>query len=359
MLITSSATNEQQKVNEFTRSKSNIALISEESSFLIDGLKNELKKIVNFVDLPDNAEALQDALFFRNVTYILRIPQGFTQGFINGEDVALEKTIIPNSISNVYVDLSIDKYLNTARLYIKTMDNISEEKLVEMLKADLAKGAGTEVLKSESKPQNHIYANFFFNYLAYSLLSILILGMSSMMISFNNNDLKRRVGCSPLSNTNIGLQFILGNLTFALVAWLIMIVFCIMVDYKNSMNLNTVYFIMNSFGFAICGTSLGFFIGTVAKGEAAISAITNVVVLGSCFISGVFVPAELLSDTVLNIASFSPTYWYVRANNQIAQLTKFDFTHLQPVFTNMLIVFCFALAFFAVAMVIRKSRKYS
>lgn len=359
MLITSSATNEQQKVNEFTRSKSNIAFISEESSFLIDGLKNELSKIVNFVDLPDNAEALQDALFFRKVSYILRIPQGFTQGFINGEEIVLEKTVIPNSISNVYIDLSIDKYLNTARLYIKTMDNISEEKLVEMLKADLAKGAGTEVLKSESKPQNHIYANFFFNYLAYSLLSILILGMSSMMISFNNNDLKRRVGCSPLSNTNISLQFILGNLTFALVAWLIMIVFCIMVDYKNSMNLNTVYFIMNSFGFAICGTSLGFFIGTVAKGEAAISAITNVVVLGSCFISGVFVPAELLSDTVLNIASFSPTYWYVRANNQIAQLTKFDFTHLQPVFINMLIVFCFALAFFAVAMVIRKSRKYS
>ena len=76
-LIMSSATaNEQQQDNSFTRAKSNMALISEENTPLIDGFKQELGKVANFVELPDDHEALQDALYFRSVSYILRVPEG-------------------------------------------------------------------------------------------------------------------------------------------------------------------------------------------------------------------------------------------------------------------------------------------
>ncbi|MDD4783641.1 MAG: hypothetical protein PHX16_08465, partial [Syntrophaceticus sp.] len=105
-LIMSSATaNEQQQDNSFTRAKSNMALISEENTPLIDGFKQELGKVANFVELPDDHEALQDALYFRSVSYILRVPEGFTESFMQGENVQLEKTIVPNSISNTYIDL--------------------------------------------------------------------------------------------------------------------------------------------------------------------------------------------------------------------------------------------------------------
>ena len=75
----------------FNQQKSNIAFISEEKSPLIDGLKHELEKVANFVDLPDEKEALQDALYFRSVYYILRVPEGFTESFMKGENVQLEK----------------------------------------------------------------------------------------------------------------------------------------------------------------------------------------------------------------------------------------------------------------------------
>jgi len=52
---------------------------------------------------------------------------------------------------------------------------------------------------------------------------------------------------------------------------------------------------------------------------------------------------ELIADSVLRIASFTPTYWFVKANNQIAKLTQFDFANLEPIFTGMLIQICFAL----------------
>lgn len=357
-IMAASAQKSLKEQEAFSRMKSNIVFINEEESPLIEGLKDELGKAANFVELPDETEALQDALFFRRIVYILRIPKGFTQRFINGDYMPLEKTIVPDTYSSAYIDLAINKYLNTARLYIQHMDGITQEELVSHLKENLSKETNVEIPSSELKADLN-YSNFFFNYLAYSLLSILIMGMSALMISYNDRDLKRRVGCSPLSDTAANLQFILANLTFAMVSWLIMVIFCLIIDAKNILTLNTFYFVVSSFVFAFCGSGMGFLIGSVAKGNEAISAITNVVVLGSCFLSGVFVPAEFLGSTALKIASFMPTYWYVKANNQIAQLTHFDSAYIKPVLSDMAIVFCFGIAFFALSLVVRKNRRYS
>ena len=357
-LMAASAQKSYKEQETFSRVKTNIVFINEEESPLIEGLKAELGKTANFIELPDETEALQDALFFRRVVYILRIPEGFTQKFLNGDYMPLKKTTVPDSYSSAYIDLAINKYLNTARLYIQHTDGITQEELVSHLKENLSKETNVEIPYSEPKADLN-YSNYFFNYLAYSLLSILILGMSALMISYNDRDLKRRAGCSPLSDTAANLQFILANLTFAMVSWLIMVIFCLIIDAKNILTLNTFYFIISSFIFAFCGSGMGFFIGSVAKGTEAISAITNVVVLGSCFLSGVFVPAEFLGSTALKIASFTPSYWYVKANNQIAQLTHFDAAYIKPVLSDMAIVFCFGIAFFALSLVIRKNRRYS
>jgi len=349
---------EQQKINLFSQKKTNIAFICEEKSPLIEGLRQELGKIANFVDLPDDKEALSDALYFRSVSYILRVPEGFTESFMKDGNVSLEKTVVPDSISNTYVDLCIDKYFNIARLYIQHIKGISQESLVQHLKSDLSVSSSVELKTKSGEPVNHVYANYYFNYMAYSLLSVLILGISSIMLAFYNNDLRKRNACSPLSATKINLQFILAILLFTVLAWMIMIIFCLLVNINNSLNINTVFFIINSFVFAVCGTSLSYLIGNLVKSANAISAVSNVVTLGLCFISGVFVPAELLGSSVLKIASFAPTYWFVKANNRIAELTEFNYHNIEPVLSSMLIQLCFSLAFVSVALVISKKRKF-
>lgn len=359
LIISFSASSEQQNENDFTPVKSNISFISEESSPLIDGLKQELGKVANFVELPDETEALQDALYFRSVSYILRVPKGFTESFMNGENVQLEKTIVPNSTSNIYVDLSVDKYLNTARLYVQHTKDITQESLVRYLQSDLAAGTSVEWQANGGNLDNYIYENYYFNYLAYSLLAVLILGMTTLMLVVNDEDLKKRNACSPLSAKSVNMQFMLATLLFTLVSWLVMVIFCFIFSSNNSFNTNSVYFIINTFIFAICGSSISFLIGNLVKGRGAISAVSHVVTLGPCFISGVFVPQELLGEAVLKIASFTPTYWFVRANNQIATLTKFDFLSVRPILTCILIQAGFALAFFVVALVVRKEKRFS
>lgn len=359
LIMAANMTQDMEKITSFNRSKANIAFICEENSPLIDGFREELSKTANFVELPDETDALQDALFFRSVSYILRAPAGFTESFMNGEDVQLEKTFVPDSVSNTYIDLSIDKYFNTAKLYINSLEGITQEELVSHLKANLAETATVAVKTNGEKTENQTYANYFFNYLSYSLLSVIILGMGALMIVFNNRDLKLRNGCSPLTATSINLQFVLANLTFTFASWVIMILLCLAVNAKNSFNLNTLYFVLNSLVFAFCCAGISYLIGNLVKSPNAVSAVCNVVALGLSFISGAFVPQDLLGGPVLKIASFAPTYWFVKANNAIAGLSRFDYSHLKPVLSDMLIVVCFAVTFFAVALVVGKKRRYA
>ena len=356
-IMATSASNTQKELEDFSYIKTDIAFINEEESVLVEGLKAELSKVANFIELPDETEALQDALFFGRVKYILRVPEGFTGSFMDRQNVNLEKTIVPASASSAYIDLLVNKYLNTAKIYVQNMEGISQGELVRYLERDLSEEGHVDILAG---PENSAssYSSIYFNYMVYPLLSILIYGMSALLISFNNTDIKKRVNCSPLSNTAINIQFSLANLTYAFVVWGLMVAFCLLVD-SNNINSSTFYYVLNSFIFTICGTGLAFLIGSLAKGTQAVTALTNVVVLGSCVISGVFVPTELLGSVTLRIGSFTPSYWYVNANNQIARLTQFNFDTLKPVFSDMAVVMLFAAAFFSLAMVIRKERRYS
>lgn len=92
-LMAASAQKSYKEQETFSRVKTNIVFINEEESPLIEGLKAELGKTANFIELPDETEALQDALFFRRVVYILRIPEGFTQKFLNGDYMPLKRPL--------------------------------------------------------------------------------------------------------------------------------------------------------------------------------------------------------------------------------------------------------------------------
>ena len=89
------------------------------------------------------------------------------------------------------------------------------------------------------------------------------------------------------------------------------------------------------------------------------SAASNVVSLGTCFISGVFVPQDFLGKSVLTLASFTPNYWYVKSNDSIASLVNFNMENLAPIFLNMLIVIGFAVAVLTVTLVVIKQKRTS
>lgn len=355
-LITVSNVNQQPK--GFSQTKAKIAVLADESTPLVEGFKTELARTAQLVELSDEKEELQDALFFRDVTYILRIPAGFTDAFLQGRELQLDKTVVPGSVENAYVDLTVNQYWHLAALYAKNNPGISQERAAQNVARDMA--ADTPVTMSNpggKKDISQSFSVYYFNFLAYTLTSVLILGVSAIMLVFNNKDLSRRNFCSPLPAGSINLQFFLANLVFTGATWLLMTGACFIFDPKGSLTPNMVYLLLNSLIFSLCLASASFLIGNLVKNRNALSAIANVAALGPSFISGVFVPQEFLAAPVLRLASFTPTYWYIQANSKIGSLTDFSWSSLTPVFNNMLITAGFTVAFFAISMVLGKRNR--
>jgi ABC-2 type transport system permease protein len=356
LLYSLSATTKNEE--NFSQTKTNVAFINlDENTALITGFKEYLSKSANFIDVENKPEKLQDALFFREVEYIVTIPKGFTQDFLKGKPTELQKIVVPNSTSRMYVDMSINKYFNMARVYINNSPGITPENLAKEVSKGSSLNTKVELKSFGVKKQNNTFAVASFNYLAYSLFSVLILGVSSILMVFNDKNLNRRNLCSPMKNRSFNLQLIMGNLVFALATYVVMAGFGFLLNREHMMSYNGLLLCINALVFTIVALSISYLVGLLIKNKNAQSAIANVLTLGLSFISGVFVPQEVLSAKAMSIASFTPTYWYVKGNNVIGKLSNFSFDNLSPVFTYMLIELGFAVAVFSVALVVSKQKR--
>ena len=81
---------------------------------------------------------------------------------------------------------------------------------------------------------------------------------------------------------------------------------------------------------------------------------STVVSLSFSFLGGVFVPMEIFGDTMMKIAKCVPSYWYMTVNNEIFKGVISD-----EMYIGMGIQLLFALAFFAVSLVVSKRMKLS
>ena len=344
----------------FEESKGNLVIINnDKDSKIIEGLRDYLGEKSVIVEMEDNSEKLQDALFYRKVDYIIRIPAGFSDGLLAGKDVQLEKTTVPNSTTEIYMDSIINKYMNTATVYIKNLRGTSEDEVVSYIKKDLANQTQVTVNSFNTKKANEQKYAYYYNYMAYSIFAVLILGVCAVMLVYNKIDIKRRNYCSPIKTRSINLQLLFGNLTFALITWVIMVSASFIFYTEQMLSVTGLLLLANSFIFTFTLLSISFLISSIVKSRNAMSAAANVVALGFSFISGVFVPQEMLGKSVLNIASFTPSYWYVKANNTISETVYFSMKNLTPIFSNMLIVLAFAVAAVTVALLIMKQKRTS
>ncbi len=338
----------------FSQSKIPMTIISEEDSPLIQGLTEHLSHVAEFVDIDDETEVIQDALYFREVIYILRIPNGFTQNFMQGNFQTMEKTVIEDATNAYYIDLAIEQYLNTARLYVGVED-IDESLLVNKVLDDLSEEIEVKVTTQISNQSTRNFTIQYFNYLAYGLFSILILGVAFTMFILHDTDIKNRNASSPIPIGRIVREHILANIVFAFVVYAFFLLALFVLGVRE-LSVMMLMFMLNAFVFTLCALGISFVIGSLVKSKAAIHAVANVIALGLSFLSGVFVPQFLLSDSLLKVASFSPVFWYVRANETIGQMSNITADQLVIPLQSMGIQLVFAMTFLSIALVIGKRK---
>ena len=114
--------------------------------------------------------------------------------------------------------------------------------------------------------------------------------------------------------------------------------------------------ILNSFVFLLIAAAITLLVSLFAPDYNTTNLIANIIGLSMAFLGGVFVEQTLLSEKVLTIGQFFPTYWYVRALDMLGGLGKESFD-IQFYWKAIGIQLLFAAAIFAITLVTYKIRK--
>lgn len=299
------------------------------------------------LDYENDKEKLQDALYYRDIGYVLYIEKGFST---------------TNKLSNikrqgtnvsVYIDGQINQYLNTYAAARQA--GYDETKAYELtLEALNSHGLVTVKGKEAKKYENTIY--YFFQYEAYVLLMIMSSVLVPILIAFNKKETRDRLSISALSGRERNLQLFLGAVITSIAVWGLFVILCMILS-GNDFGKKEMLAAVNAFVFTIVAASISSIFGNFALEGGAIAMMTNVVGLSMSFLGGIFVPMQFFGKPLLMISRLFPTHWYVLANDCIYQEGEIA-DYLIYIGIEML----FALAFFAIAMVVSKnvkSRRYA
>jgi len=340
----------------FDISRPSLAIIDNDDSKMSNALVSLVSDYAKVQDIGNTKEDIQDALFFRKVSYVLVIPQGFSQGN-TGDITKLERFMIPDSYTATYLDRLIEKIMTSFHTYKNFMPAENIDQIAEYIREDIALKSNVSVETFGETTRLTDTSVYYFNYFAFSLFSIILLGVCAFMITFQNIDLRRRNLCSPVSITSMNLQLILGNFIFVLIAWALMYGLAFLLYGWETLKDKAFIYGVNTFVFAIVCLSLSFMVANIVRNKNAQNAVVNILGLGLSFLSGVFVPQFLLGDTVLRIASFAPTYWYVRANLLINTAGSSSTNNLNLISRELLTQGGFAVLFVVVSVVVIRYRR--
>jgi len=332
-----------------------MAVIDRDESALSKALTGYLGDRQELVDLADDTEALQDALFFRDVEYILIIPDGFEDAFINMEnDVTLENVKLPEATSGIYIDTQIDRYLATIRTYLNAEFELTDA----LAKTENDLTLTTTVELSNKAQENVSTLPYYFQFLPYILISLIISALVPVLMVFNQRDISKRTEASSLTLKGRNIQIALGCILPSLLLWGILMIAVVIINGSEVFTPTSALRILNSLVLLMVSVGIAFLLGQFLKSSESLSLMNNLISLGMAFLCGVFVPQELLGAGVLSIARFLPVYWYIRNNNLLTNMTHWSMTNAKPYFEGLLLQIGFAVALFAVALVVRRQKKF-
>ena len=101
----------------FTASKPDILVVNnDEEKGITKDLIDYIKGNSEAVNIADNEEARNDALFYREVHYIVYIPENYNEDFLNGKNVNLEIKTCDTAESS-FAEMLVSRYIRTANSY--------------------------------------------------------------------------------------------------------------------------------------------------------------------------------------------------------------------------------------------------
>ena len=330
------ATTGEEGTNQFKEESLQIAVIDRDGGKLAESLREYLGEKHQLVELEDDKRMIQENLFYRNVYYVVTIPEGFEQKYLeNGEK--LKTTKVPGTVSAYFIDQQIDAFLNDVRILARAEVDIVDKN-----------GHGGRMAP-------HAYM---FQFLPYLFLGVLCYIIGYVMITFRKKDVKRRLLCSCVSLRMQNAGLMAGFLVVGVGFWLCcMAMSAVMYGKEFCQDDNLICYLLNSFAMVLVALAISFVVGVLVENENVISGAANVISLGMCFTCGVFVSISVLSEGVRKAAHFLPVYWYETVNEIIGNNTQFTAAQSAAVWKGIGIQLLFAALFLSIGLAASKYKR--
>lgn len=341
------------KIASFTAEKPDVAIINlDGNSKIIENFYKYMEKNTNIKEIENTQEKIDDSLFYEDVNAVIYIYKGYTEDYLNNKDKRLDVKYGNNAYSS-YTDMILKKYFKIAD--IANDEFTKDSDIIELINVSLSKETKIEV-QNTLDVDAIAKASYFFDFSNYSILSICIYITAIIILRFNDEKIRKRNIVSSKKISSITKELYLGNLVFIAIVWIALIAISFIVVGEPMLTKNGLLLILNSLVFMTCGLSIGFLVGNLLKSENAISAIVNIVALGSSFVCGSFIPAEYLPETVVKISKILPSYWYIHNNNLIKTMEIINLDTIMPLIANMGIVILFSILYIIATNLISKKK---
>lgn len=338
----------------FTSAKPDVLIINNDDNVGITlSLISYISNNSNIIEVENEEEKINDALFYRDVNLIMYIPKNFRSDFLEGKNPTINIKSTDDYPSHLAYNL-ISKYLNTANAYMEYITDENEiiKNVEETLKTN------TEVqISSHLDNDGLTRAKTFFNFSNYTMLAGCIFIICLIMTVFNNKNISKRTIISSTNYKSLNRKLLLSNSLFALTLWLLYIILSFILLGSTMWSIHGLLFIINLLVFTITVLSISFLLGKITNNKEAINGMVNVIALGSSFLCGSFVPMEYLPNFVLKIAHILPSYWFILSNETISTLESITFESLKPILFNMCILLLFAIIFTIISNYISKHKR--
>ena len=405
------------ETNTFAESKPDILIVNDDSDNKItNNLVKYLSEKCNIVNIADNEEARDDALFYQEVSYIIYIPKDYGKDFYEGKNPEINVKSLDSS-NAYYAKMLLTNYLKVANTYKSELPNLLENDLIEKINTTLSKNTEINLMTSSDENTDRNQASItnenieqnqasitnknieknqasstdkntkqnqasssnentdrnqassadknvlnkaisYFSFLNYAVLAGLVYVICMTISAYRKPMVSKRIEVSKLNYKKFNFNLVFYNGVLTLIIWGIYIIISSILIGKFLFTKSGAILIINSLIFSICALTLAFLIANIISNKNAINGIINVVALGSSFLCGAFVPTSLLPDYVLKFAHILPSYWYIKTNNALASIETINYDTLKPLFINMLIIIAFTFTYLIIYNIVTRFFKF-
>lgn len=339
----------------FVNSKPDILIINQDvNKGLTKNLIDYMKKNSNIVKVENNEEKINDALFYREVSYVIYIPKDYRKNVLLGKNPKLDIKKTDEYDAHLS-EMMLKRYIKLQNIYNKEAG--SEDELITLINDNINDDVNVKITSKVDTSKTYNIA-YYFNFASYSILAIIIYIICLVLCSFKEESISKRINISSINYKSHNNKILLASIVFSSIVWLLFVIIGVIVVGDIMFSLRGLISIINSLIFTFCALTLSILISSLTNNKNAISGIVNVIALGSAFLCGAFVPAEYLPSSVLNFAHILPAYYYINSNDLLKNIDVINISSMHSIIINTIIIIMFSILFIILNNVVtRKKRK--